>query len=347
MKKFFRKGLIISILGLIICLMHNNISNAATTISTTIDRQFEYAGTKSNAAIQSFDYGDKNEVFFTQRVAGDDPKIRDTTLLSRCTISNGKCTVKDYVKLKGFGHGESLEVIKESGKTYIWIGSGANSKDDNRWSTNISLIEYKINSAKATGAEVTNVKTIKNLAKVAPEKSGTAYRSAVAIADGSDRICFRIQIGTSASDTYYAVYKLSEVTNALRASSTNSINIYDINKLQLTHFTGVARPNNSFQGFDITGVGSGNKFLYLFGGAAGQTPTIYKYSYTNGGNFEHVKTIKIKGSYVGTLEAEGIKVEKDPNNPSVEKVFVGLKPGKDPVSGALKPFRLYSFTEPK
>ncbi|MBL5767064.1 class III bacteriocin [Heyndrickxia sporothermodurans] len=344
MKKIFYKGLVLSFIGILVFFISAKVSSAATTITTTIDRVFEYSGQKSNAAIQSFDYGENNEVFFTQRIAGDDPKIRDTTLLSRCTINNGKCTVKDYVKLKGFGHGESLEVIKENGKTYIWIGNGANSKDESRWSTDISLIEYKINTSKATGAEVLNVKTIKNLAKVAPEKSGTAYRSAVAIADGSDRICFRIQIGTSASNTYYAVYKLSEVTKALRASSTNSINIYDLNKLQLTHFTGVARPNNSFQGFDITGVGSGNKFLYIFGGAAGQTPTIYKYSYTNGGNFTHLKTIKIKGSYVGTLEAEGIKVEKDPNNSNKETIFMGLKPGLDDL-GKQKPFRLYSYVE--
>lgn len=57
-----------------------------------------------------------------------------------------------------------------------------------------------------------------------------------------------------------------------------------------------------------------------------------------------MKTIKIKGSYVGTLEAEGIKVEKDPNNSNKETIFMGLKPGLDDL-GKQKPFRLYSYVE--
>ncbi|MGE7878022.1 hypothetical protein [Peribacillus muralis] len=324
--------LLFGCLFLIISSSMTTVASAATTITTTIDRVFEYSGLSSKSAIQNFDYGNKNEVFVTQR-SGED------TILSRCIIEGVKCNVKDYVVLTKFGHGESLEVIKENDKTYIWIGNTVNS---NNWSTDISLIEYQVDSSISTGAKVDNVKTINHLEKIT-NTSGSAFRSAVAIADGNDRICFRVQIGTAASNTYYAVYKLSDVTKALKAS-TGKISIEDLSSKQLTNFTGLARPNNSFQGFDITGVGSGNKFLYLYGGGAGQTPTIFKYSYTNGGNTEHVKTIKIKGSYVGSLEAEGIKVENDLNNSSKETVFLSFKPGYDDL-GKQKPFRLYSLME--
>lgn len=338
MNRKLNKYLKVALLSLTFFFMATSISHAAPTEeSTTIDRVFQYSGLESKKAIQSFDYGDSNEVFVTQREGSD-------TVLSRCEVSGATCEVKDSVTLKDFGHGESLEVIKEGDKTLIWIGNTANTEDDHRWSTDISLVEYNINPDESSGAEVTNVKTFTNLEGVAPEQSGSAHRSAVAIADGSDRIAFRIQIGTAAKDTYYAIYKLSEVTEALQNSSSDNVDIEDISELQITHFTGLDRPNNSFQGFDIKGVGSGNKFIYMFGGVEGETPTIYKYSYTNGGNYEHVKTIEIKGGYVGSLEAEGIKVEDDPNNPGTETVFIGLKPGLDD-DGNLKPFRLYSFTE--
>lgn len=338
MKNCLIKGSIAVFLALFLLFIPQTSATAApVTESTTIERTFQYEGLKSKKAVQTFDYGNKNEVFVTQR-------SDSTTILSRCEVSGATCQVKDYVELANFGHGESLEVIKENGKTFIWIGNTANSEISHKWSTDISLIEYKINDAKPTGAEVTNVKTIKNLEKVAPSAKGKAYRTAVAIADDSNRIAFRVQIGPAAKDTYYAIYKTSEVTKALRDSPTNTLNIQDLSHLQLTHFTGLARPNNSFQGFDITGVGTGNKYLYLFGGAAGETPTIFKYSYTNGGNFQHLKTIKIKGSYVGSLEAEGIKVERDANNANKETIFLGLKPGLDD-SGSQKPFRLYQFIE--
>ncbi|QNU04904.1 helveticin J family class III bacteriocin [Peribacillus butanolivorans] len=340
MKIIFKKTFI-TLLGCLILLNMSGITTSAAntvpTKTTTIDRVFEYLGLKYENAIQNFDYGDKNEVFITQRV-------KSATVLSRCIIKGEKCEVEDYVILGDYGHGESLEVIKENGKTLLWVGNTVNSGDSNKWSTDISLIEYKVNPAKPTGAEVVNVKTITNLEEVTSKISGSAYRSAVAIADGKDRICFRIQIGTSASNTYYAVYKLSDVTKALKASSDNKMFIKDLSSLQLTNFTGLTRPNNSFQGFDITGTGSGKKFLYLYGGAAGDTPTLYKYSYTNGGNAEHINTIKITGSYVGTLEAEGIKVENNPNNSSVETVFLSLNPGLDS-SGNQKPIRLYTLFE--
>ena len=342
LKKIF-DATIIAIVAFVLSFGMFTSSIYATELENkTVNREFEFSGLKSAKAIQNFDYGSKNEVFITQREGKN-------TYLSRCIISNdGKAYLKDYIILKDYGHGESIEVIKENGKTYIWIGNTVNEKPNPNgkvyyWSKDISRIEYVVDSSYSTGAKVGDIKTITNIENVSSSPDGKAFRTAVAIADGSDRICFRTQIDNSSRSTYYGVYKLSEINKVLNSTSQSKINMSTFKSSQVSYFKDLKSPNGSFQGFDITGVGSNNKFLYIYGGAEGQTPTIYKYLYTNGGNYTHVKTIQIKGSYVGKLEAEGIKVETNLNT-NKDNIFVSFKPpiGED---GNLRPFRLYSFEE--
>ena len=342
LKKIF-DATIIAIVAFVLSFGMFTSSIYATELENkTVNREFEFSGLKSTKAIQNFDYGSKNEVFITQREGKN-------TYLSRCIISNdGKAYLKDYIILKDYGHGESIEVIKENGKTYIWIGNTVNEKPNPNgtvyyWSKDISRIEYVVDSSYSTGAKVGDIKTITNIENASSSPAGKAFRTAVAIADGSDRICFRTQIDNSSRSTYYGVYKLSEINKVLNSTSQSKINMSTFKSSQVSYFKDLKSPNGSFQGFDITGVGSNNKFLYIYGGAEGQTPTIYKYLYTNGGNYTHVKTIQIKGSYVGKLEAEGIKVETNLNT-NKDNIFVSFKPpiGED---GKLRPFRLYSFEE--
>lgn len=332
---------IITILAPILAFSIFTSTTYATEVENkTVNREFEFTNLPSTKAIQNFDYASKNEVFVTQRKDGD-------TYLSRCIIyDNGKAERKDYIVLKNYGHGESIEVIKENGKTYIWIGNTANELENPNgktyyWSKDISRIEYVVDPSCKTKARVGEVKTITNIENVSSSPEGKAFRSAVAIADGNDRICFRTQIDNSSRSTYYGVYKLSEINKVLNSTTKTKINMSTFASSKVSYFKNLKCPNGSFQGFDITGVGSNNKFLYIYGGAEGETPTIYKYLYTNGGNYTHVKTIKIKGSYVGKLEAEGIKVETNLNT-NKENIFISFKPQKDE-DGKLKPFRLYSF----
>lgn len=82
MKIVFKKTFI-TLLGCLILLNMSGITTSAAntvpTKTTTIDRVFEYLGLKYENAIQNFDYGDKNEVFITQRV-------KSATVLSRRII---------------------------------------------------------------------------------------------------------------------------------------------------------------------------------------------------------------------------------------------------------------------
>lgn len=296
-----------------------------------LERSFEYAGLPRSNAIQAFDQLDGDEMMFTQRVDND-------THLSRCVVSGGTCTYQDTAVLKGYGHGESLEVYREGSTIRAWVGSGGKSKDLN-WSRNISLIEYTPAASGAT-ASYERLGTLSNLDGIGGT-SGTGYRVAVATADDSDRIALRVQRNSSASSTQFAVYPTKQLTDMLLGADDKELPIIEAASIRKSHFDDPGRPHKSFQGFDIKGVGADKKFLYAFGGAEGQHPTIFKFLYTNGGNTTHKKTYEVHGSYTGLQEAEGVKVEPDARADNKETVRVGLKPP----SGSGNPFRLYYFTE--
>lgn len=332
-----RAGLVVAAAGAAL-LLTGTAASAVSTRSLVPERVFQYDPLPAgDRAIQAFDHGRGHDILYTQRIGTN-------TQLSRCQETSAKtCTQLDTVSLPGYGHGESLDVYTSGTHTYAWIGSNHGSVSP-YWSRDASLIEYLPAASGSTKASYRVLGTVTGLAAVAPGHSGEGYRNAVAIADGSDRIAFRSQLDSSAANTYYGVYKLAALTKALTADSDRRMSIAQLSGYRVSHFKLSTRPNNSFQGFDIKGVGSGQKFLYLFGGAAGQHPTIYKYLYTNGGTLTHVKTYQINGGYVGSLEAEGVKVEADPDNGGKERVFIGLNPTRTDTNGR-KQYRLYRFTE--
>ena len=111
-------------------------ASAAVNCYPVPDRPLRFGPAPSNLAIQNFDYGAGDEVYFVQRSGS-------TTRLSRCSRTDDeKCILRDNATLKGFGHGESLEVFFDKGRKYAWAGSGANRKAQSHHSKRVSLIEY-------------------------------------------------------------------------------------------------------------------------------------------------------------------------------------------------------------
>lgn len=327
---------IIVIVGFFIYLimLTNNIYSH-TVNNKAVEKVFEISGLVSKKALQNFDFGNKNEVFVTQRE-------KQHTYLSRCIISGKKAYVKDYIILENYGHGESIEVITDKNKTYIWIGDTVNKRSNANgkiyyWSKDISRIEYIVDSSCPTGARVGEIKTITNIENISTKPKGKAFRSAVAISDKSNRICFRTQVDDLNKTTYYGIYKLGEINHRLNSTSIDKMDINNFKSSQVTYFTDLQCPNGSFQGFDITE--SNSHYIYIYGGAEGEIPTIYKYSYTNNGDYNHEKTIKIKDDYVGKLEAEGIKVRSNPSG-NENKIYISFKPSKD-YNKKLKPLGIY------
>lgn len=299
------------------------------------ERIFRFDPPVQDQAIQAFDHGAGKDVYIAQQVGQD-------TRLSRCTrTAAGTCTQRDSVMLKGYGHGESLEVYTKNGRTYIWIGSTSNGIAPYYFSRTISLIQYKKAPAGSKKASYHRVGMLKNLAAIVPGKSGNAYRSNVALADGDDRLAISITVGSS---HYYAVYKTAALTGRMLNAPGQKLAISKAKDLMVSRFKEPARPHGSFQGFDIKGVGTNKKFLYVFGGPAGKSPTIYRYAYTNSGKVTHDRTYIIKGHYLGDLESEGIKVEADPTRSGKVHVMHSLNPTIRDSNGR-KIFRVYRFRE--
>ena len=225
--------------------------------------------------------------------------------------------------------------------SYAWVGGNALNTPPYYFSTTISLIEYIKAPAGSKKASYRRVGMLKNLAAIVPGKSGNAPRSNVALADGSDRLAISIRVGSS---NYYAVYKTAALTARMKKAPGQKLAISKAKDLMVSRFKEPARPHGSFQGFDIKGVGTNKKFLYIFGGPAGKSPTIYRYAYTNGGTVTHDRTYTIKGQYLGSLESEGIKVEADPDSGGKVRVMHGLNPTNRDSAGR-KIFRMYRFKE--
>ena len=288
--------------------------------------------------LQAFDNGGGTDVFFTQQVGS-------STRLSRCSRTTaGKCVQRDSVMLPNYGHGESLEVFTKNGRTYAWVGSGAAPIPPFYPSRNISLVEYIKAPSGSKKATYRRVGTLTNLAAVAPGKSGMPYGSSVALADGTNRLALRVRVVASMSSTYYGIYKTGALIERMKKSPGQRLSISKASDLRVTRFKEPTRPYNSFQGFDIKGAGTSTKFIYLFGGATGQTPMIYRFIYSNDGNIRHDRTYNITGSFIGTNEAEGVKVEADPSIGGKMRVQIGINP-KARDAANRKMYRLYRFAE--
>jgi hypothetical protein len=292
-------------------------------------------------ALQNF-YMVGSEIYVTQRKDDD-------TYLSRCEITGtGSSTIaacRDYVILEGYGHGESLEVNTYDGDTYIWVGANANtSYTSYYWATGVKRIEY-IKTSNVTNtpilAQLGTVRTLNNMNCATADGSslGTVKRVSVAIADGSDRIGFRIELTNN--DIYYSIYDLSDVNVYMDSNVTSSMSENTLKSACKSTFKCNVAPNNSYQGHDMVGVGTNNKFLYLIGGNAGEQPKISKLLYTNNSSTINV----ISGSYtvnstttvtnVGNYEVEGIKI-------SGSNLYFALNTGSDEAYSTV----LYKITTP-
>ncbi len=291
--------------------------------ASTATRDFTVTGLPGTTAVQNFDQFGDGQAFVTQRVGTD-------TVLSRCVFAARTCARVDGVVLTGYGHGESLEAYVQDGRILLWVGSRAGPASP-YWSTRVSLIEYHP-AAGGQPASFTWLGSLNGLAAVAAGYSGEGIRVAVALADGDDRIALRVQVGATGSYSHYGVFDTSALTAAMLGASGHQLSIASVltnADITKSRFKEPSRPHNSFQGFDIVGVGSGNKYLYIYGGGDGQKPTIYTFLYTNGGNTTQGPTYTVDG--VGLVEAEGIKVEPDPLGGGQRRIMVGVNGTPFPV----------------
>lgn len=259
------------------------------------------AALQSIAFVESADKKIGNELFLTTRSG-------DTTYVIRCTVSGNTAAAQDYIKLDHFGHGESLEVIKENGKTYLWLGSAAFDnveRDKNRsyWSTKISCVEYTPVQGKVL-ADFNVLKTF------TIDKNGTiAKNDGGETVSNSSRVYERVSIAFSTAsilirqanpDTSMYIY-FNNISGGLTNESIENALMGVTNKKVIT----VPGENDRVYSGDHYSYQSHDNYngnIYVAGGAEGDIAQIRKLQASTG-NDRGVIDINNNG-----CEMEGIKI---------------------------------------
>lgn len=283
----------------------NNLLKASNTEKTKIC-QFKL---KRPNAIQNFDFGQtQNEIYVTQN------DKNNTTYLSRCTIKNNVATAENFkpIKLEGYGHGESLEVIpKSNGQTDIWVGDSCNIRDEGvNWSTTISKITYdnsmnKKNKIEISGFNNAIIKSLKNETEKTKIKKAHRFRINVAV-DDNNVVGFRVVV-KDANGVILAPYYLIYESNVFDVNNTK-INLADKTPIAIFQIGNSANKDcgyNSFQGFDLT-TSDNEIYIYTYSGAKGNHPIITKHLYNK--NSKELESSLKHTINSTTAEAEGIKI---------------------------------------
>ncbi|GEM_PF-6062826 len=254
-----------------------------------------------------------SEIYLTTR-----PTKGSTTYVIRCTVSGQMATAADYIALEKFGHGESLEVVKENGKTYLWLGSAAWQDGNYYWSTKISCVEYippASGSTKLGSHIVDSTFTVAKDGTIARDTSSDGYLVSnpnreyerVSIAFSTASICIREANSKESKYIYF-----NNISGGLTNANIKSALLSTSNKTVIT----VAAENDrvlsdgiySYQSHDIY-----NGTIYVAGGRTGGVAQIRKLRASTGADRG---TIDIQNN---NLEMEGIKVNS-------EYIFYMLKP---------------------
>lgn len=247
--------------------------------------------------------------------------IRDgsTTVIVKCTVSSSTssdysyvATASSYIKCSLFGHGESLEVVKENGNTYLWLGSGADTGTDYCWSTKISCIKYNEPSSSSSSRigsyDMVYTFTVDKDGGVqqVSTNEATTYNpdrvyGRVSFAFSTASICIREANSTESKYMYYnnisGGLTNDKIKNALLATTNKAVSTV-AESVDCTYSDGVY----SYQSHDIY-----NGTLFVAGGRANGVANI-KRLYASTGKV--AKDAVVINNVIGsrTVEMEGIKV---------------------------------------
>lgn len=125
------------------------------------------------------------------------------------------------------------------------------------------------------------------------------------------------------------VYDYSDVNSALNTSG-NTLTLTSLASYRKSIFwisEDEGNPKGSFQGEEISGVGSGNKMLYIAGGGVGDDCGINQFKYTNGNNFSLECQYIVKNTtapandFIRNAEIEGIKIYTESSSDYMYMMF--------------------------
>lgn len=268
---------------------------------------------QSLAFVEGSDKKIGSEVYLTTR-------RYDTTFVIRCTVSGTQITGQDYIALVGFGHGESLEIIKENGKTYLWVGSAAYaSAPDYYWSTKISCVEYiKPTSGKKGSYSVIGTYTVDKNGGIAKDTSPNGHNQynpdriyeRVSIAFSTASICVREANSTESKYIYFNNIE-GGLTNAKIENALLNTSPY-VSTVSRSVDRVLSANVYSYQSHDIY-----NGYIYIAGGSEDGVAKINKLKASTG---DYQTSLDISNTYNSKqLEMEGIKINSS-------YIFYMLKP---------------------
>ena len=171
---------------------------------------------------------------------------------------NKKASYESKMTLNKCGHGQTLEIYKYNGKTYLLVSSKENKiSDSTYWSVQVARVEYQAN--KTYNYTFLHRLTYINYANKAgsngnPESIGTLTRCDAALSTDSKYIIIWAKAG---SNLQYSCYDFTEVNKALDKEETVSCKSNSILSKALKYYfikqsDETTYPQKSFQGIELT-----------------------------------------------------------------------------------------------
>ena len=202
----------------------------ATNINLTTDNKKMVVDVEENKAVQNFCI-DGNVLYTSQRIS----KTKDAgpfyVKITKYNIVDGKNIFESTMVIEDAGHGQTLEIYRASGKTYILFALKdyfiEDSSNKSHWSTQIGRIEYKgyknDNDAENNAKKYTAFKRFTNLnyANKDHKNFGTVKRADAAVSTNGKYIL--IWIRNKNNDNQFSAYKMTSFNDTLDKSKENGV----------------------------------------------------------------------------------------------------------------------------
>lgn len=237
--------------------------------STAPKLAYTLKGLPKTSAVQNFSIT-SNAIYIVQKENGN-----GDLMLVKYNKSNSKKV--GTMKLKGFGHGESLEVAKNSkGVEYVYIAAQKyKDKNGNIWSTQLSRLKF-VNGKTVYSDNVPRLRNM-NYANRSNVSIETVKRFNFAISSDNKNFVFRIQ--NTNNSIQFSKYSHSYIDSLLDVAEKNKTSVSMKNRQKnctigfyQKYKTSVNSPNGSFQGMEVSSDGH----ILTSGGGTSTAATITK-----------------------------------------------------------------------
>ena len=278
-------------------------ASANHNVKATATLRYKIQNLPSKNAIQKTYIG-STYIYVIQRVGAN-------SLLSRCTINGNLATRKDYMTLKNFGHGQTLEWFEHKSKPYFWVTCKGNTAYDNYWGTQIGRLEYKAGQT----IDYTSICRFSHLsyANKSGKSFGSVKRVDAALSSDKTKLLFWVQ-EKSKGEIQYSYYNTAKLNAALDKKEKEASKYVPCTDASIKaacygsfRQTGSNRvlPNGSCQGLEFSDATS----IYVIGGNVGETPRIAKMT-GSGANYKYSYLATIShGNFGKSTETEGIQLK--------------------------------------